>query len=48
MGIDMLSLLVKGLKSSLYVGFLAGIILQLQVHFLGFMPGLKAVWLMIL
>jgi peptide/nickel transport system permease protein len=41
MGIDMLSLLVKGLRSSLYVGFLAGIIATITGTFLGVYAGFK-------
>jgi peptide/nickel transport system permease protein len=44
MGIDMISLLVRGLRSSLYVGFLAGIIATIVGTFLGVYAGFKGGW----
>lgn len=41
MGIDMLSLLLSGLKSSLYVGFFAGVIATVTGTFLGVYAGFK-------
>jgi peptide/nickel transport system permease protein len=44
LGIDMLSLLLKGLRSSLYVGFLAGIIATLAGTLLGVYGGFRGGW----
>lgn len=44
LGIDMLSLLIKGLGSSLYVGFLAGIIATVTGTLLGVYSGFKGGW----
>jgi ABC-type dipeptide/oligopeptide/nickel transport systems, permease components len=44
MGFDMLSLLVRGLRSSLYVGFLAGIIATIVGTLLGVYAGFKGGW----
>lgn len=44
MGIDMVSLLVKGLASSLYVGFMAGTIATLVGTLLGVYAGFKGGW----
>jgi peptide/nickel transport system permease protein len=44
MGIDMISLLVRGLRSSLYVGFLAGIIATIVGTLLGVYAGFKGGW----
>lgn len=44
MGIDMVSLLVKGLASSLYVGFMAGIIATVVGTLLGVYAGFKGGW----
>ncbi len=44
LGVDMLSLLIKGLGSSLYVGFLAGIIATVTGTFLGLYGGFKGGW----
>lgn len=44
MGVDMVSLLVRGLRSSLYVGFLAGIIATVVGTFLGVYAGFKGDW----
>lgn len=45
MGIDMFSLLLKGLQSSLYVGFMAGIIATVIGTFLGVYAGFKGGWI---
>lgn len=45
MGIDMLSLLLKGLQSSLYVGLMAGIIATVIGTFLGVYAGFKGGWI---
>ncbi|HEX3020390.1 MAG TPA: ABC transporter permease [Chitinispirillaceae bacterium] len=45
MGIDMFSLLLKGLQSSLYVGFMAGIIATVLGTFLGVYAGFKGGWI---
>ena len=44
MGIDMISLLVRGLRSSLYVGFVAGIIATIVGTLLGVYAGFKGGW----
>jgi peptide/nickel transport system permease protein len=44
LGIDMVSLLVNGLRSSLYVGFLAGIIATIVGTLLGVYAGFKGGW----
>jgi peptide/nickel transport system permease protein len=44
LGVDMLSLLIKGLGSSLYVGFLAGTIATVTGTFLGLYGGFKGGW----
>ena len=44
MGFDMVSLLVRGLRSSLYVGFLAGIIATIVGTLLGVYAGFKGGW----
>ena len=44
LGIDMVSLLVKGLQSSLYVGFMAGIIATIVGTLLGVYAGFKGGW----
>lgn len=44
LGVDMMSLLIKGLGSSLYVGFLAGIIATITGTFLGVYSGFKGGW----
>lgn len=44
LGVDMLSLLIKGLGSSLYVGFLAGTIATLTGTLLGIYGGFKGGW----
>ena len=44
MGFDMVSLLVRGLRSSLYVGFLAGIIATTVGTLLGVYAGFKGGW----
>jgi len=44
MGIDMLSLLIMGLRSSLYVGFVAGIIATIVGTALGVYAGFKGGW----
>jgi len=44
MGIDMVSLLVRGLRSSLYVGFVAGIIATIVGTLLGVYAGFKGGW----
>jgi len=41
LGVDMLSLLIKGLGSSLYVGFMAGIIATVTGTLLGVYSGFK-------
>lgn len=45
MGIDMFSLLLKGLQSSLYVGLMAGIIATVIGTFLGVYAGFKGGWI---
>ncbi|NLE01536.1 MAG: ABC transporter permease [Fibrobacter sp.] len=45
MGIDMFSLLLEGLRSSLYVGFMAGIIATVIGTFLGVYAGFKGGWI---
>jgi peptide/nickel transport system permease protein len=45
MGLDMMSLLVSGLQSSLYVGFLAGIFATIVGTLLGVYAGFKGGWL---
>ena len=44
LGVDMLSLLIKGLASSLYVGFLAGVIATITGTLLGLYGGFKGGW----
>ena len=44
MGIDMVSLLIRGLRSSLYVGFLAGIMATIVGTLLGVYAGFKGGW----
>jgi len=44
LGVDMLSLLIKGLGSSLYVGFMAGIIATFTGTLLGVYSGFKGGW----
>jgi peptide/nickel transport system permease protein len=44
MGLDMVSLLVMGLRSSLYVGFVAGILATIIGTFLGVYGGFKGGW----
>ncbi len=44
LGVDMLSLLITGLGSSLYVGFLAGIIATVTGTLLGIYAGFKGGW----
>ncbi|MGB7569433.1 MAG: ABC transporter permease [Chitinivibrionales bacterium] len=44
LGIDMISLLVRGLRSSLYVGFLAGIMATIVGTLLGVYAGFKGGW----
>jgi peptide/nickel transport system permease protein len=44
MGVDMVSLLVKGLQASLYVGFLAGIVATIVGTLLGVYAGFKGGW----
>ncbi|MCX7727789.1 MAG: ABC transporter permease, partial [Chitinispirillaceae bacterium] len=44
LGVDMMSLLIKGLGSSLYVGFLAGIIATTIGTMLGVYAGFKGGW----
>jgi len=44
LGVDMLSLLIKGLGSSLYVGFMAGIIATVTGTLLGVYGGFKGGW----
>jgi peptide/nickel transport system permease protein len=44
MGFDMVSLLVRGLRSSLYVGFLAGVIATIVGTLLGVYAGFKGGW----
>jgi peptide/nickel transport system permease protein len=44
LGVDMLSLLIKGLGSSLYVGFMAGTIATLTGTLLGIYGGFKGGW----
>jgi peptide/nickel transport system permease protein len=45
LGIDMVSLLVKGLQSSLYVGFMAGIFATIVGTLLGVYAGFKGGWI---
>lgn len=45
MGLDMMSLLFSGLRSSLYVGFLAGIFATVTGTFLGVYAGFKGGWI---
>ena len=45
LGRDMVSLLIKGLRASLYVGFIAGILATLLGTFLGVYAGYKGGWL---
>ena len=44
LGVDMMSLLIKGLGSSLYVGFMAGIIATTTGTLLGVYAGFKGGW----
>ena len=44
LGVDMLSLLLKGLRSSLYVGFLAGVIATVTGTLLGVYAGFRGGW----
>jgi len=44
LGVDLLSLLIKGLGASLYVGFLAGAIATIVGTFLGIFSGFKGGW----
>ena len=44
LGVDMVSLLIKGLRSSLYVGFMAGIIATITGTLLGVYAGFKGGW----
>jgi len=44
LGVDMLSLLIKGLGSSLYVGFMAGILATIVGTLLGLYGGFKGGW----
>lgn len=44
MGIDMVSLLIRGLRASLYVGFLAGIVATIVGTLLGVYAGFKGGW----
>jgi peptide/nickel transport system permease protein len=44
MGADMVSLLIQGLRSSLYVGFLAGIVATITGTLLGMYAGFKGGW----
>lgn len=44
LGVDMLSLLIKGLGSSLYVGFMAGILATIAGTLLGLYGGFKGGW----
>jgi peptide/nickel transport system permease protein len=44
MGLDMVSLLVRGLRASLYVGFLAGIVATIVGTALGVYAGFKGGW----
>lgn len=44
MGVDMVSLLVKGLQASLYVGFLAGVVATIVGTALGVYAGFKGGW----
>jgi peptide/nickel transport system permease protein len=44
MGVDMVSLLIQGLRSSLYVGFLAGILATIVGTALGVYAGFKGGW----
>jgi peptide/nickel transport system permease protein len=44
MGVDMVSLLIRGLRSSLYVGFLAGIVATIVGTALGVYAGFKGGW----
>jgi peptide/nickel transport system permease protein len=44
MGVDMVSLLIRGLRSSLYVGFLAGVIATVTGTLLGVYSGFKGHW----
>ncbi|MBN1306402.1 MAG: ABC transporter permease [Chitinispirillaceae bacterium] len=44
LGVDMMSLLIKGLGSSLYVGFLAGMIATVTGTLLGIYGGFKGGW----
>jgi peptide/nickel transport system permease protein len=44
LGVDMLSLLIRGLGSSLFVGFMAGIIATITGTFLGVYSGFKGGW----
>ncbi|MBN2035550.1 MAG: ABC transporter permease [Chitinispirillaceae bacterium] len=44
MGIDMVSLLIMGLRASLYVGFLAGIVATIAGTLLGVYAGFKGGW----
>jgi peptide/nickel transport system permease protein len=45
MGVDMLSLLVQGLRSSLYVGFLAGTVATIVGTLIGLYGGYKGGWI---
>ena len=44
MGLDMVSLLIEGLRASLYVGFLAGIVATIVGTLLGVYAGFKGGW----